>query len=141
MIATLKKLKALMPALHARNYAALINVTEEYIDYTDGFSLIRLKNRTKLLGQYTKDQLNKFLVADVNEPNKPNDYPKIDAVIPDDTAYHSVELNGKILADLLGVLTRESKDKIVELRFKDNHSVVTIRIDGHLALLVPITRD
>lgn len=139
MIKILKKLKTLIPTVCVRNYGTIINVTEHYIEYSNGFSLLRLQNKIGLkAGQYIKEELNKYLVADVQEPKERIKYPNTDAVIPNTENYQEICLNGKILADLCNVLVADSEDKVLKIRFGSEKEPVTLEIDGHLGILVPI---
>ena len=123
--------------MSVRHYATVINCTEKHIDYTIGFYLIRLKNNTDLQGQLTKDELNKYIVAGACEPRE-GPYPNIDAVVPDTTDCMSIEFNGKFMADILKVITAESKEARVTLYIKDSDHSIVLTCDEHQGVLVPL---
>ena len=137
----MKKLIAKVPNNSIRNYGAVINVTENMFEFTDGFSLIRLKNlvHDMIPGCYSKENMKREIV--VKGAAKPSHvkYPNTEAVMPLKTT-KVITVNGKILADSLNVICADSKDKAVRLE-TNGDGVLQLVCDDNLAIIVEVREE
>ncbi len=134
----MKKLITKIPNQSPRTYGAVINVTENMFEFTDGFSLIRLKNlcHDMLPGAYTKENLKREIVVKGAAKSTGVKYPNTDAVIPQNMK-KVMSINGKILADALNVICADSKTKVVKLETNDKGALQLICGDN-LAVIVEV---
>ena len=144
MINILKKLKSIVPTDSPRNYGSVVRVTEEFLEYTDGFSLIRLVNTSKVpVGLYTKETLNQYIVAQVEPKVSLVKYPNTEAVVPKSDVIHTIRLDGVILEKCLKVLNAGGdKTKALCIEFRGEHDPIVFTNSGDdFALLVPIRKE
>ena len=123
-----------------RNYSEVVHVTDEYMEYTDGFSLIRVKKEIDLAsGCYTKDEMKKELVVPGSAQPKDMTYPDTDRIMPQNTE-HVMTVNGKILRNILDVICSDSKKKLVNISIEGGQMKITCEGNVGLALEIKDAR-
>ena len=129
----LKKLLALIPnGPTIRNYAGVVRVGKEIVEYTDGFRLLRISNPLSMPeGCYSKSEIKRELVVpDAAKPSKVS-YPdtekfmhsystgKVGGPKPKEAQEPSTSINGKWLAECLNVICADSDKKNARLEITD----------------------
>lgn len=120
-------------------YGTVVHVTDEYIEYTNGFSLIRVKKDIDLAsGCYTKDEMKKELIVPGSAKASEMKYPNTDAVIPQNTK-HVMTVGGNFLAHVLDVICADSKKKAVEISIEGGQMKITC--EGNMGIVLEIKKD
>jgi len=137
----LKKMKTYLATTSLRNYPTVINATEDTVEICDGFYWARVPNTNKLLGQYTKDALNKYLLADVDAPKSKEDacnYPDTTKLLKGggDKLFR---LNSETLIKALSILTADSVDKGICFTLDPGGSLHLTHQDGAEAMICPMS--
>jgi len=123
-----------------RIYSSVVNVTDDYIEYTDGSYLIRVKKNDFDLasGCYSKDEMAKELMVPGSAKAKYIHYPNTESIIPQDTE-HVIVVNGHYLENILKVICSDSKTKAVEISIKNDVLIVTC--EGNTGIAAGMKED
>jgi len=137
----MKKLITKIPNNNVRNYGAVAHVTEDMVEYCDGFHIIQLKETGFEIppGSYSKEQLKRELVVKGAARASEIKYPDTGRVIPKDT-HKILSVNGKLLADALQIITADSKNKMVRLE-TNKDGVMKVFCDDNMALLIEVKEN
>lgn len=135
----LKKLVSLIANTSPRMYATVLNATEEYIEYTNGYYLIRIPNTGNLKGRYSKKEMKKELIVEGSAQGSIITYPDTDRVIFENTKPIFC-CNGNMLKDMLAVVSADSKDNLVYFEIDDNGGI-KIKCKDNLAILASVKSE
>lgn len=136
-----KRMKTQLPnGMPVRAYAGVINATDDQIEITDGFYWAGVPNHLGLSGQYDKEALTKYLVADVNEPlTGRGDYPDTSRIMPGVADATPLLVNADSLRKILDVMTADSVTKTVTIHIpSDNLGALYLTHESGSRGLMPL---
>lgn len=136
----IKKIAKLPTNNGMRPFETVVHVTENHIEYTNGYSLIRVKKDINLAsGCYTKDEMKKELVVPGSaKATEAKYYPNTDAVIPQNTK-HVMLVNGTLLKEVLDVICADSRKSNVEISIEGGQMV--IKCEGNMGVVMQVKTD
>lgn len=149
----LKKLLALIPnGPTVRNYAGVVRVGKEIVEYTDGFRLLRISNPLSMLlpeGCYSKSEIKRELVVHGAAIPSKVSYPDTEKLmqscrteklgLPRVVPEPDMSINGKFLAECLNVICADSDKKNTRLEITDKF--LKISCDENTALIGALQKN
>lgn len=140
----LKRMKTILPATaFGRPYTQVVHANGEHVEITDGYFWCKVQNPNKLRGQYDKEALNRFIVANVDQPlyeEKDSTWPNTGALLTGNEE-HLFKVNADILSKALSILTADSTKKAIEFRKDINGSIVLKHETGNIGMLAPMADE